>query len=222
MPMLSDLRTDLVLTSPVVSSALRDELRRGERAVRVTTAVHSWTDFQVEWDFAGEVVVLDALLDDHVPLPLKVRALRRLGSRPVVLGPGRDSPFAHRAAAEGAQAWIEPHHGVAETADLIRDVATHEPPEHARVEPAAPPLVRLTDRELQVLCLYASSRGHSPAYLGRVLSLRTETVRSHLERGRSRYRALGRPGHNRAALRETLVEDGWLIPPEVWTAAGRP
>ncbi len=128
MPMLSDLRTDLVLTSPVVSSALRDELRRGERAVRVTTAVHSWTDFQVEWDFAGEVVVLDALLDDHVPLPLKVRALRRLGSRPVVLGPGRDSPFAHRAAAEGAQAWIEPHHGLAETADLIRDVATHEPP----------------------------------------------------------------------------------------------
>lgn len=219
--MLSDLRTDLVLTSPVVSTALRDELRRGERAVRVTTAVHSWTDFQVEWDFAGEVVVLDALLDDHVPLPLKVRALRRLGSRPVVVGPGQDSPFARRAMAEGAQAWIEPTHTIAETAGLIRDVALHETPERIRVAPAPPPLVQLSDRELQVLCLYAGSRGLSPAHLGQVLTLRTQTVPSHLERGRSRYRVLGRPGHNRAALREALVEDGWFIPTEVWTAAGR-
>lgn len=219
--MLSDLRTDLVLTSPVVSSALRDELRRGERAVRVTTAVHAWADFQAEWDFAGEVVVLDALLDDHVPLPLKVRALRRLGSRPVVLGPGRDTTFSRRVAAEGAQAWIEPSHGIAETAELIRDVAQHATPDHVRVEPAPPPLVRLSDRELQVLCLYAGHRDLFPAYLGRVLTLRTQTVRSHLERGRSRYRALGRPSHNRAVLCEALVEDGWFIPTEVWSAAGR-
>ena len=50
----------------------------------------------------GDVVVVDALLDDHVPLPLKVRALRRLGSTPIVLGPGTDTPFARRCAHEGA------------------------------------------------------------------------------------------------------------------------
>lgn len=217
----SPLRLDLVHTSPVVTTALRDELRQGKHPVTVASAVHSWTDFQAEWDFAGEIVVLDALLDDHVPLALKVRALRRLGPRPIILGPGRDSPFARRTAAEGARAWIEPGHTLAETADLIREIALLHAPAPARVEPAGPPDAALTDRELQVLCLYAAPRGHSPARLGRVLALRTETVRSHLERGRARYRAVGRPTHNRAALRRALIDDGWLIPPAVWTAAAR-
>lgn len=219
--MTSPLRLDLVHTSPVVTTALRDELRTGEHPVTIASAVHSWTDFQAEWDFAGEVVVLDALLDDHVPLALKVRALRRLGPRPIILGPGRDSPFARRAAAEGARAWIEPGHTLAETADLIREVALLHAPASTRAEPAAAPDAALTDRELQVLCLYAGTRGHSPAYLGQVLALRTETVRSHLERGRARYRAVGRPTHNRASLRRALIDDGWLIPPTVWAAAGR-
>ncbi|WP_435202626.1 hypothetical protein [Janibacter sp. GS2] len=215
------LRLDIVHTSPVVTTALRDELSRGDPSVTVVSSVHSWTDFQVEWDFAGDIVVLDALLDDHVPLALKVRALRRLGSRAVVLGPGRDSPFARRASAEGAWAWIEPTLGLTETADLIGRIAQHRTRPRAQVTAAAPPVARLTDRELQVLCLYAGTRGHSPAYLGRVLTLRTETVRSHLERGRARYRAAHRPTRNRAALREALVDDGWFIPPGVWSAAGR-
>ncbi|MGO1167459.1 MAG: hypothetical protein ACTMHL_12690 [Janibacter sp.] len=217
----SPLRLDLVHTSPVVTTALRDELGTGEHPVTVASAVHSWTDFQREWDFAGEVVVLDALLDDHVPLALKVRALRRLGPRAIVLGPGRHSPLARRAAAEGARAWVEPTHTLAETGDLIREIALFHAPAPARLEPAAPPAAALTDRELQVLCLYAGPRGHSPAHLGQVLGLRTATVRSHLERGRSRYRAAGRPTHNRAALRQALIDDGWLVPPTVWTAAAR-
>ena len=59
----TSIRLDLVHTSPVVTTALRHELRRGERPLRVTTAVHSWVHFQEEWDFTGPFVVLDALLD---------------------------------------------------------------------------------------------------------------------------------------------------------------
>lgn len=221
-PMAPHLRLDLVHTSPVVTTALRRELRGGPRPVRVETTVHSWTDFQAEWDFAGEIVVVDALLDDHVPLPLKVRALRRLGSRPIVLGPGRETPFARRCGDEGAIAWIEPTHGLTATADAVRDAAIGNPPPHARIGPAPTPVARLTDRELQVLTLFAAARGHSPAHLGQFLALRTETVRSHLERGRARYRAVGRPTHNRAALRSALVDDGWFLDPAVWIRAGRP
>lgn len=220
--MLSRLRLDLVHTSPVVTTALRRELRSGEFAVQVAAAVHSWTDFQQEWDFAGELVVLDALLDDHVPLPLKVRALTSLGSQAIVLGPGRDSPFARRAAAEGAVAWIEPTIGLADTAQIIREVALGRRPPESELAIAGPPLARLTDRELQVLSLFVAARGHSPAHLGRVLSLRTETIRSHLERGRARYRAVGRPTNNRAALRAAMIEDGWAIEPRVWLDAARP
>lgn len=220
-PMPTRLRLDLVHTSPVVTTALRRELRAGARPVRVDTAVHSWTDFQAEWDFAGDLIVLDALLDDHVPLPLKARALRRLGSHPVVLGPGRDTPFAGRAAAEGVVAWIEPTIGLADTAEIVREVAAGNTPPEAGVTPAGPPLAELTDRELQVLSLYASARGHSPTDLSRILALRTETVRSHIDRGRARYRSTGRATHNRAALRHALVDDGWFLDPTVWLDAGR-
>lgn len=221
-PMPTHLRLDLVHTSPLVSTALRHELRSGAPPVRVTTAVHSWTDFQREWDFAGEVVVIDALLDDHVPLPLKVRALRRLGSRAIVLGPGKLTPFAGRVGAEGARAWIEPTTCLAETAEIIREVSLGTVPPVAALAPTAPPRAVLTDRELQVLGIYVTSRGHSPAHLGRVLALRTETIRSHLERGRARYRAAGVPTNNRAALRDALIADGWAPDPQMWIDAGRP
>lgn len=189
--------------------------------MRVETAVHSWSDFQTEWDFAGDVVVVDALLDDHVPLPLKIRALRRLGSTPIVLGPGGDTPFARRCGDEGAIAWIEPTHGLAETARTIREASLDVPPAHALIPAAAPPVAALTDREVQVLVLYAATRGYSPAYLGQVLTLRTDSIRSHLERGRARYRAAGIPTHNRTALRSALVADGWFLEPSVWATAGR-
>lgn len=216
------MRLDLIHTSPVVTTALRARLHSGDHHVRVDTAVHSWTDFQTEWDFAGEVVLIDALLDDHVPLALKIRALRRLDSRVIVLGPGRDSRFARRAAAEGALAWIEPTLGLAETVERIRAAAEGRPTPDTRVTPAGPPLAQFTDRELQVLALFVAARGHPPAHLGRVLSLRTETIRSHIERGRARYRAAGRPTRNRSALRAAMLEDGWVLPPSVWTEAARP
>lgn len=213
---------DLLHTSPVLTTALRRELRSGPHSVRVNTAAHSWTDFQREWDFAGEVVVIDAMLDDHVPLPLKARALQRLGSRTVVLGPGRSTPFARRVGAEGAIAWIEPTTGLPETAELIREIARGEVSDAVTLESARAPLAALTDRELQVLTLFAATRGHSPAHLGQVLALRTETIRSHLERGRARYRAAGLPTNNRAALREALLADGWMLDPQAWINAGRP
>lgn len=215
-------RLDLVHTSPVVSTALRRELHSGSTPVRVTTAVHAWIDFQREWDFAGDVVVIDALLDDHVPLALKVRALRRLGSHVVVLGPGRDTPFARRSGAEGAVAWIEPTTGLVDTAAIIRECVLGEVPDHATVAAAGAPVADLTDRELQVLGLYVSTRGHSPSDVARILGLRTETIRSHLERGRSRYRAHGVATNNRAALRAALVTDGWVLDPHEWLEAGRP
>lgn len=119
-------------------------------------------------------------------------------------------------------AWIEPTIGLADTTQIIREVALGRTPPESEVTIAGPPLARLTDRELQVLSLFVASRGHSPAHLGRVLSLRTETIRSHLERGRARYRAVGRPTNNRAALRAAMIEDGWAMEPRVWLDAARP
>ena len=55
-----------------------------------------------------------------------------------------------------------------------------------------------------------------------MLTLRTETIRSHLERGRARYRAVGLRTNNRAALREALLADGWMLDPQAWIGAGRP
>ena len=212
-------RLDVVHTSPVVTWALREELARRAPRLRVDTVVHSWSDFRSEWDFAGDVVLLDPLIEDHVPLPLKVRALRRLGSRVLVLGPGRETPFARRCAAEGAIAWVGPDHGLTGCAQLVLEATDGAVPPGAGIAPAPAPTARLTDRELQVLGLYVMPLGHSPAFLARMLRLRTTTVRSHLERGRARYRAAGVPTHGRAALQTAMVADGWVPEEALWEAA---
>ncbi|WP_157074430.1 helix-turn-helix transcriptional regulator [Janibacter corallicola] len=214
-------RLDVVHTSPVVTSALRRELARRAPRLRLDTVVHSWDDFRSEWDFAGDVVLLDPFIVDHVPLPLKIRALRRLGSRVVVLGPGRDTPFARRCGAEGAIAWVGPDHGLAGCAELILDASRGTAPAGTDIACAPAPTARLTDRELQVLGLYVMPGGYSPAFLARLLRLRTTTVRSHLERGRARYRAAGVPTRGRAALRAAMVADGW-VPEETLTEAAAP
>ncbi len=209
----------MVHTSPVVTAALRRELVRRAPRLRLDTVVHSWDDFRSEWDFAGDVVLLDPLLEDHVPLPLKIRALHRLGSRAVVLGPGRVTPFARRCGAEGAIGWVGSEHGLAGCAELILEATRGAAPTGTGIASAPAPTARLTDRELQVLGLYAMPRGYSPASLARLLRLRTTTVRSHLERGRARYRAAGVPTHGRAALREAVVADGWVPEESLWEAA---
>ena len=51
-------------------------------------------------------------------------------------------------------------------------------------------------------------RTDSKDEVGRLLHITPATVRTHLQRVRMKYAAVGRPAHNKAALLAKAVEDG--------------
>lgn len=213
MPALTHL--DLVHTSPLVAHGIARRLAARSQ-VRVSLVAFSWAEFLRSWDFSTGRVLVDAFLDDHVPLPMKVRALRRIGSDPIVLGDPFSEAIVQRARAEGAVSWVDPADGM----DGLIEAATR--PQWTRPErPDALPGIRLSDRELQILSLYASRRSLSVGSLSRTLGIQPETVRAHLRRGRKRFSDRGIPVSNRGSLAAALVRDGYLIPEPAWIDQGR-
>lgn len=209
-------RLDLIHTSPLILKALIHQIEEST-ALRVATASTSWAQFTTAWDFAAPGVVVDAHLDDHLPLAVKVRALRQAGSRVAVLGRGADSRLAERARREGATLWLEPSTSVEVMAPLIAGWFTSRTREPSP-EDVAP---ELTDRESQVLALYASRRALSVGVIGQTLGLSPETIRTHLRTGRAKYSAAGHAVGSRALLETRLVADGLLDPPQVWAEMRR-
>lgn len=208
----------VIHSSPVVADALAAELVRIAAAPRVD-ATYSWTDFVREWDFLPTWAVVDAYLDDHVPLALKVRSLVRERSGVVVLGPCYTPQLRHRVMADGVSEWLEPTLSLADTADRIRTLVRGRPNDDRRA-PAAE-AVSLTDRELQLAGLHASRRGSTPAAIARNLGLSANTVRSHIAAARRKYRAAGRPAGSQQELAAQLVADGYLTPDADWGRQAR-
>lgn len=202
---------DLAIASPVVLLGLTSEL--ASRGVRVETAVTSWVEFSRSWAFSAGHVLVDAYLDDHVPLLLKVRALRREGSRVAVLGRHPDGRQAGRAMRDGADLWLTPEDNLETTGERLarwaRSAITTDTPS----TPAGP---QLTDRELQVLCLYASRRGHPVTEVGKILGLSPETIRTHLRTGRAKMTTIGHDVGTRSRLERALVDEGIVEDVTTW------
>ena len=79
----------------------------------------------------------------------------------------------------------------------------------------------LTDREIQVLELYARRRALTASALASALGLRTTTVRGHLARGRQKLAAAGLRCATRRDLAVTLQEIGYSHTDAQWSAIGR-
>ncbi|NNG39639.1 response regulator transcription factor [Flexivirga sp. ID2601S] len=206
---------DVVHSSPIVGHALVDALQAA--AVPTGLLLYSWTDLVTRLEHIHGYVVIDAYLDDHVPLSLKVRAISHLSSCPIVLGNNHQQSAADRAYDEGAADWIEPREALEDAVRRIAAVVDG----FRRVVRAHPPRAHLTDREIQILCLYASRRSISARTLGRYLGITEQTVHTHLKSGRAKYREAEVPVSNRHTLADALVEDGYLIGADAWQAEHR-
>lgn len=207
---------DIVHSSPVVACGLERALTAA--GVRVGLVVHSWADLTAQADRIGSCVVVDAYLDDHVPLALKIRALAGLPTTAIVLGARHQPSLTRRAYAEGAAGWLSPSVGLAECATRIRRLATARRAANGVSETDG---IRLTDREVQVMSLYASRRSLNAAALARHLGISEATVKSHLKDGRAKYRNAGRAVGNRQLLADALSEDGYLVSVQSWEAERR-
>ncbi|MFJ4170664.1 hypothetical protein ACIPY3_14245 [Paenarthrobacter sp. NPDC089714] len=209
---------DFVHRNPILAGAVAWEWKR--RATTVTLGgIHtSWSSLLLQDPLEAALwVVLDAYADDLVPLPLKVRSLTAAGRRCVVLGQVTPSQRA-ALSAEGAVAILDPDSTAAEIPRLIEAVVL------GSTRPLVPqPSVgkELTDREIQVLELYARRRALTASALAQALGLRTTTVRGHLARGRKKLTEAGLRCVTRGELAKALQDIGYSITDNQWHAVGR-
>lgn len=205
----------VVHSSPIIAHAIEDALHIAGRTVK--HCGYSWIQFISKWDFSAAVVVVDAYLDDHVPLSLKVRALYDVGSSAIVIGES-DERLHHRAVLEGCQHWLTPETDPTDIAAQICAVADTQRASRPDREMTGP---RFTDRELQIMAAYTSRRAPTAKALARSLGISIDTARSHLRAGRRKYDNAGVDVGSRERLQQALVRDGYIVDVERWSALAR-
>lgn len=205
----------IVHSSPIVAHAIEKSLQLAGRTV--SHSDYSWIQFITKWDFSSAVVVVDAYLDDHVPLSLKVRALYDVGSSAIVIGEP-DDRLRHRAQLEGCQQWIGPDTGAADIARQICEIADGDRTPRPDSSATGP---HFTDRELQIMTAYASRRAPTAKALARSLGISIDTARSHLRAGRRKYENAGVEVGSRKRLQQALIGDGYMVDVDRWSALAR-
>jgi|GEM_PF-3976759 len=190
---------------PYLGAAMRLVLRpRTDISMGIATS--SWEVFSRHSGAAPGCVLVTAELLDPVPTVLKVRLLRRKCAQAVVIMNRADPAHEQRLREAGAFAVV------------TRDVALRDlivlcgqamrgilPPSTAQSAPT-----HLTDRELQVACVYCGLAAPTGRTLAEYLGVSPQTIRVHLRQVRAKYRAFGETSLDRLQLRHCLVNDGWL------------
>lgn len=206
----------LIHTSPLFAHALRTYTSENP-GIAIRASYYSWTDFVPDRETCPQWVILDGFLDDYVPALIKVRALRKLGATPIVLG-GLNQAQSELLTAAGAAGVIVEDLTVPELADEIGNIVNTWNP--ANQSPGADHC-QLTDRELQIMELYSRRRGLQATVLGPALGLSAETVRAHIRNARKKLADLGLPCASRGQVSQTLVALGYSLSDEQWREAGR-
>jgi DNA-binding CsgD family transcriptional regulator len=194
-----DVIDDVLFVGPAL-----DAIAQGGRAriaaVRASTSWLAYIASDQGEPRVAERVVVRAELRDHVPIVLKIRALTRLGVHSIVLTDD-DSPAFERRLLEAGAAHVLTKRDDLETL-LAAVVVEHQ---HA----SAPRSAVLSDRELQVACLYAGRTAATTSMLAEILGVPLGSVRTHLRRARGKL-SPGGPVSTREQLRARLIEEGWL------------
>lgn len=207
----------LIHTSPLFVHALRNYVPDNAGVV-ICGAYYSWSDFVPARETCPRWVILDAFMDDYVPLLVKVRALHRLGSTPMVLG-ALNTRQQERLTAAGAAVVISQDLTIPQLAKQMDAVIDGWTP--GSTAPVAVDHCNLTDRELQILELYSRRRGLQASVLGPALGLSAGTVRVHLRNARRKLEQIGWPCNSREQLAQALVALGYSLTDQQWKQSGR-
>ena len=200
-----DIVDDVLFLAVGVDAAMERRGQYGQITVRV--AAPTWFQYLGLTDSPAPVVVVRDELDDHVPTVLKARALAEEGVRTIVVADGMTPVREARLREEGVVEIITADRDLAALIDVIEEQAA-VPAQAIRAVRRGPASgVALSDRQLQVACLFAAASAPSTRLLSETLNLPRDSVRTHLQRARA---ALGVPGQSRDALRLRLKDQGWI------------
>lgn len=184
---------------------------------RVTFARHEHTvPAMIREARDADLVLLDLSLRDGTTPQENVDALRRWGAHVLVLS-SAENPFLVREASRTAALGIARKSLPSD--DLLAAILDASDGQHVPTTEWASALdsdpgltaAPLTDREREVLSLYASGMGARE--VAAALWVSENTVNDHLRRIKAVYQRLGRPAPSKVDLYRRGIEDGFLPVP---------
>lgn len=159
-----------------------------------------------------DVVLLDLQFDGRTDFDT-LRALCERGQRVVVYSYLTADEVILTCLDIGAVTYLVKSEGKAHLMDALREANTSTPyvgPRMGRavLNDSTLGRIRLSDREKEVLIAWFQTE--SKDLVGKRLYIAPTTVRTHLQRARAKYAAVGRPAPTKSALLARAIEDGIL------------
>lgn len=205
----STIRVAILDDHPLVREGLA-ALLRGAQPDRLVIA-YAGDDVAAACAAGPDVVLLDIVMEDGVPLGDKVAACRASGAQVLLLSATAGSSVVLSGLNAGALGFLPKTASVEEIREAIADVASgtvHLTSDLAAVLTADPARPALSPQELKALRLYAA--GSKIATIARRMDVSPHTVKEYLDRVRTKYAAVGQQARTRTELYVAADRDGFL------------
>lgn len=206
------LDVDIVEDHAVLLESLAVWLEGSTEGVRVLGRFASWAELVPHLSGLSDVVILDVLLGDSIPLPAKIQAILSAGPQVVVCSALTDPAVMRQAYEAGALAYVPKTAPAVVIETALRSAAqgqSYIPEEVATALSGTDSAPKLTSREHQVVSLYFAGDGPTMAEVAVVLGISTDGVKKHLASVRRKFQD-GEEPLSRLALRQRLIAGGWL------------
>lgn len=158
-----------------------------------------------------QVVLLDIMMADDMPIADKVRACRAADAEVLLLSATAAPSTILSGLRAGALGFLPKTTSVEEVRTAVLDVAAgevHLTVDLAAVLTADPQRPNLSPQELKALRLYAA--GGKIATIARRMEVSPYTVKEYLDRVRGKYSSIGRQARTRTELYVAADRDGFL------------
>jgi len=160
-----------------------------------------------------DIVLLDLQIDGNRPDFETLRTLSQSGQRVIVYSHLTADEIILNSLELGAVTYLVKSEGRLHLIEAIHAAASGTPytgPRMAKalVNDRTSGRIKLSDREKEVLRAWFQTE--SKELVGKRLYIAPTTVRTHLQRARAKYAAVGRPAPTKSALLARAVEDGIL------------
>ncbi len=197
---------------PLVREGLASLLRDAEPG-RLVVA-YAGDDVSRALACSPDVVLLDIVMDDAAPLPVRVAACRAEGAQVLLLSATAGSSIILAGLRAGALGFLPKTASVEEIREAVVEVASgavYLTSDLAAVLTADPQRPALSAQELKALRLYAA--GSKIATIARRMEVSPHTVKEYLDRVRTKYAAVGQRARTRTELYAAAERDGFLEEP---------
>ena len=210
----SRLQISVIDDHRLLVDALSEWLTRNAEDIEIVGSYTNWGDVAANMQGLGDVVLLDVILGDDIPLNSKIRAILSAGTQVVTMSTITDATVIRQAMSAGSKAFVAKSTKPGVVLDALRSAARGEiypTPGHGAGLAGERPLAHITPREHQIVTLYLGPRPRKVDSIALELRISPDAVKKHLKNVRRKYTDAGANVSSRLALRQQLLNDRWII-----------